>query len=570
MKKSLLIAFAVIYPGWIFCQCTPSNSTIPGVTPSIQDNLPYAYTGNPYSTIIQVRTPLDTTVNGTYAKLTEVKITGIVNLPSGFSYTCSPSNCTLGPLQNGCMELTGNPTLAHAGTYILDIDITVKGKLYGVIPVTQQTKLSDYKIKVFGPPVANFYADKNNACINEPITFSDNSTNEPTSYLWTFTGGTPATSTLENPVVTYPASGNYSVKLKVTSPAGQNTLLKTSLIHINSGPSANLVSYTPDTICAGDSTLIECTPINGSTYQWYKNNAIINGAINPEYYAKSNGAYAVEVTKVSTRCASLSSAKNIKTINLSTSVTPVGPSAVCSPAKVTLMAPNKSNLNYTWYRNNQVISGANTSVLVTGNSGKYKVLVTNQRGCSKVSNISPVSVYSKPGSAIVPLGPTTFCQDENVTLKNTTANSNATFKWFRNNSVINGATGKTYVANLKGNYTSMVITQHGCSKVSQIQKITINCRFGDITNHEQALQVAVSPNPAAEHSIIAFENQQPQFVTLSLYDAIGKLQSVISKGFYNAGEHEIYINTENYINGIYFIKIETDRENKTLKLIVRN
>ncbi|MDE6497598.1 MAG: PKD domain-containing protein, partial [Muribaculaceae bacterium] len=41
-----------------------------------------------------------------------------------------------------------------------------------------------------------------------------------TSWLWTFEGGEPATSTQQNPAVVYPAAGSYSVSLTVTDASG--------------------------------------------------------------------------------------------------------------------------------------------------------------------------------------------------------------------------------------------------------------------------------------------------------------------------------------------------------------
>ncbi|GAA3568679.1 LamG-like jellyroll fold domain-containing protein [Snuella lapsa] len=54
----------------------------------------------------------------------------------------------------------------------------------------------------------------------ESVTFTDNSSNGPVLYSWTFEGGTPTTSSEKNPVVTYPAAGVFSVSLKVRNAYG--------------------------------------------------------------------------------------------------------------------------------------------------------------------------------------------------------------------------------------------------------------------------------------------------------------------------------------------------------------
>ncbi len=51
------------------------------------------------------------------------------------------------------------------------------------------------------------------------VEYEDLSTGNPTSWLWTFEGGTPATSTEQNPTVKYETEGIYDVTLKVTTSA---------------------------------------------------------------------------------------------------------------------------------------------------------------------------------------------------------------------------------------------------------------------------------------------------------------------------------------------------------------
>ena len=69
------------------------------------------------------------------------------------------------------------------------------------------------------------------------IDFTDASVSAPaaTSWLWTFEGGTPATSTLQNPIVTYNTDGIFDVTLSVTNVQGTNTITETDYITTLSG-----------------------------------------------------------------------------------------------------------------------------------------------------------------------------------------------------------------------------------------------------------------------------------------------------------------------------------------------
>ncbi|RDI10412.1 putative secreted protein (Por secretion system target) [Flavobacterium sp. AG291] len=69
-------------------------------------------------------------------------------------------------------------------------------------------------------PVADFTANVTTIQEGETVTFTDLSTNNPTSWAWTFEGGEPATSTEASPTVTYNAPGTYNVSLITYNIAG--------------------------------------------------------------------------------------------------------------------------------------------------------------------------------------------------------------------------------------------------------------------------------------------------------------------------------------------------------------
>jgi PKD repeat protein len=88
-------------------------------------------------------------------------------------------------------------------------------------------------------PTANFIANTPTTCAPAAITFTNQSTGSGTlSYSWTFTGGTPATSTAANPVVTYSTPGTYTVALTTTSAYGSNTKTRTGYVSILPTPVA--------------------------------------------------------------------------------------------------------------------------------------------------------------------------------------------------------------------------------------------------------------------------------------------------------------------------------------------
>lgn len=81
-------------------------------------------------------------------------------------------------------------------------------------------------------PLTRFESDKKFGCIGTQIQFSDSSLNNPTSRLWLFEGGTPATSTQPSPTVSYAGAGSFKVTLISTNEEGSDTLVKTNYIQI--------------------------------------------------------------------------------------------------------------------------------------------------------------------------------------------------------------------------------------------------------------------------------------------------------------------------------------------------
>ncbi|RRB02965.1 T9SS C-terminal target domain-containing protein [Larkinella rosea] len=72
-------------------------------------------------------------------------------------------------------------------------------------------------------PVSNFRAENLKILLGGQVRFTDLSTNFPTSWNWTFEGGTPATSNEQNPVVIYSQPGKFKVTLVTTNSAGTST-----------------------------------------------------------------------------------------------------------------------------------------------------------------------------------------------------------------------------------------------------------------------------------------------------------------------------------------------------------
>ena len=97
-------------------------------------------------------------------------------------------------------------------------------------------------MNISSPATVDFVADQTVVCPTVPIQFTDQSFSSGTisGWNWSFTGGTPATSTSQNPTVMYTSPGSYSVSLTVTDANGVATLTKTTYIQITTAQLAPL------------------------------------------------------------------------------------------------------------------------------------------------------------------------------------------------------------------------------------------------------------------------------------------------------------------------------------------
>jgi len=79
---------------------------------------------------------------------------------------------------------------------------------------------------------ADFSADPTGLCPGDNVLFTDLTNWNPTQWTWTFPGGSPETSTQQNPVVTYETTGNYDVSLFASNGNMSDFINRNDFIHV--------------------------------------------------------------------------------------------------------------------------------------------------------------------------------------------------------------------------------------------------------------------------------------------------------------------------------------------------
>jgi PKD repeat protein len=117
---------------------------------------------------------------------------------------------------------------------------------------------------------AGFTSGTTHVCQGGTVQFTDQSIGDPTGWNWTFEGGTPSTSTSQNPLITYSTAGVYDVSLTVTIGAITNTLTLPDLIHVESPVTSTPAQPAgPAEICGLFEYPYTTSPVAGATsYSW--------------------------------------------------------------------------------------------------------------------------------------------------------------------------------------------------------------------------------------------------------------------------------------------------------------
>ena len=126
------------------------------------------------------------------------------------------------------------------------------------------------------PPTAAFTANQTEILVGESINFTDISTNNPTSWFWTFEGGTPPSSSDQNPTITYNTAGIFDVSLSVSNSGGTDETIAVDYITVTEETTGDLmvteIMQNPSSVLDENGEWFEVFNPNNSPidmYGWY-------------------------------------------------------------------------------------------------------------------------------------------------------------------------------------------------------------------------------------------------------------------------------------------------------------
>jgi uncharacterized delta-60 repeat protein/gliding motility-associated-like protein len=273
-----------------------------------------------------------------------------------------------------------------------------------------------------------------------------------TSYQW-YRDGT-AVAGAKGETYTATASGVYAADIFSGSCVGKAS--NEAIVTVGNAVTAVITPATA-AICPGGSQLL--TAGGGTSYQWYRNAAIIPGAVAATYMASQEGTYSVTVNNGSCSGAASNQAVITATTAPAVTITATGPVTFCTGGSVTLQADNAAA--YQWYKNNIAITGATNKTFTATAEGVYKVVATTSGNCSSNSNEITVTLSSVPSGFITTSASSpVICPGAGVML---TATGGTAYQWYADDALIAGATSSTYQAVKAGRYSVTIFNGSGCS-----------------------------------------------------------------------------------------------------------
>ncbi|WP_306565805.1 gliding motility-associated C-terminal domain-containing protein [Flavobacterium lindanitolerans] len=280
----------------------------------------------------------------------------------------------------------------------------------------------------------------------------------------------PGATNISLPVNSPSENGNYL--LKITIP--DFGVVTSNTIAVNLALENNTITNNGP-LCENGTVLLSSNITNTAyTYQWFKNDIAIAGAVSSTHTASEEGNYYLIATSGTCTKQSNTVALQIPTFTITTT-SPAFDILIPGEQKTLSVSTDATAPQFAWFRNNDPIPGANQSSYVATQNGTYKVVVTQNQGC--LIQKEKVFVLEYPSGFEVTITPTTSytaCDNGPVTLSitrfiaNTSQgvidltnrnNSAYTYQWFKNTSTITGATGTSHSINSateNGSYTVSV------------------------------------------------------------------------------------------------------------------
>ena len=341
-------------------------------------------------------------------------------------------------------------------------------------------------------------------------------------------------------------TGNSELVAWTSMPNGVNdtvNLNDTASLSIDSVVTV-VLDLGPDKVsCDGNFIILE----NVGSTQSFSSYTWSTGASTPTIITNTAGTYSVSVTYGPPQCFA---ADQIVVTSAPLPNVDLGPDSTYCANEFVIDAGGDGAI-YVWSDGNS--SQTNT---VT-NSGNYSVTVTSDDGCIAEDDIN-LTLLEAP---VVDLGENfKLCISFNQTQLLSAGNSFASYLWSTGATTSNIVVGSGVTAVGNQTYTVTVTGDNGCEGEDAVVVEYSMC-VGideDLVNSN----VSLFPNPA--NDLVTFTAEGSTIAEVQIFDLTGKM---IYSNYPSSSRLEV--NTSNYASGTYIVKVITEKDAVTRRLIIQ-
>ncbi len=367
-----------------------------------------------------------------------------------FTITDTYGDGMYGSQWGGC-SVDGTYTISQGGTTLAEI-------------IAANSDYGDEEVNPFcvaSSVTADFEGDLTSICAGESVNFTDLSLGSINDWDWTFEGGTPGTSTDENPSVSYAVAGTYDVTLTVSDGTDNATVTFTDYITVNALPAIpTIMPSGPTSICDGSSVNLTSSYPAGNEWSTAETSDMIS--------VSTTGGYFVTYTD-GNGCSSTSATTNV-TVNPipSISIGTVNNPTVCSTATGDIEITGGGTGVVNWSGTSSGNSGSISLPFTISNltAGTYNITFTSDDGCTSGNVNQTLSDPTPPTTPTISAdGPITFCAGGSVNLTSSEASGNT---WSTS------ATTNSINVTTSGTFSVTYTDGSGCSASSTPIVVTVN------------------------------------------------------------------------------------------------
>lgn len=413
---------------------------------------------------------------------------------------------------------------------------------------------------------AGFTVNESQICNGSSVQFTDQSSGSPTGWNWTFEGGIPSTSTLQNPTVNYPTAGVYDVTLTVTKGSLSNTLYSPDLITVQSPLTNSPTQPTGSQIVCGTTvnTYFTTAISNVETYYWAvspSSAGVITGTgLSGTYTAANNwsGDYQITVRGTNSCGQGPVSPALTGTLNhkpIAYSIFAGGGYCEGSQGAEIILEDSELGVSYQLYNNGtpqgDVLAGTGEELSFGyQTSGEYTI--TGENGFCSTDMLGAASVYLIyiPQAANTPTGPTDICNN---------TSSQYTAVWPENAMSIEWVLNPAEAGNITTiNYNTIEISWNPeFSGLAYLSVQGVNqCGAGQLSN-PLTINVSASPRPVIEgdnlscinyaeiYSVAAVAGFQYDWTVVNGTISSGQGTNSINVDWTTSGTAQIMVNATN-------------------------